>query len=62
MASASIIYPFQHFYRRVKIDESKGERWFCTNKKRVMLAGGVPCGSALAKSTDRLGTKSDLRR
>jgi endonuclease YncB( thermonuclease family) len=22
--------PFQHFYPRVKIDESKGERWFCT--------------------------------
>src|SRR5665811_18883 len=22
--------PFQHFYSRTKIDESKGERWFCT--------------------------------
>jgi len=26
------------------------------------LAGGVPYGNALAKSTERLGTKSDLRR
>lgn len=25
--------PFQHFYRRVKIDESKGERWFCTEQE-----------------------------
>ena len=24
--------PFQHFYRRVTIDESSGERWFCTEK------------------------------
>ena len=25
--------PFQHFYRRVKIDESRGERWFCTEQE-----------------------------
>ena len=24
--------PFQHFYRRVKIDETRGERWFCTEQ------------------------------
>jgi hypothetical protein len=25
--------PFQHFYRRVTIDERKGERWFCTERE-----------------------------
>ena len=25
--------PFQHFYRRVNIDEIKGERWFCTEQE-----------------------------
>ena len=25
--------PFQEFYSRTKIDESKGERWFCTEKE-----------------------------
>ena len=24
--------PFQHFDRRVKIDESRGQRWFCTEQ------------------------------
>ncbi len=39
--------PFQHFYRRVKIDESRGERWFCTEQEareagwRRALAVGV---------------------
>ena len=27
--------PFQDFYRRVEIDESKGERWFCTEQKAL---------------------------
>jgi hypothetical protein len=27
--------PFQQFYRRTKIDESKGERWFCTEKEAL---------------------------
>jgi endonuclease YncB( thermonuclease family) len=27
--------PFQHFYRRVKIDESRGERWFCTEQEAL---------------------------
>ena len=25
--------PFQHFYPRVKVDEGKGERWFCTEQE-----------------------------
>ena len=25
--------PSQYFYRRVKIDERKGERWFCTEQE-----------------------------
>jgi endonuclease YncB( thermonuclease family) len=27
--------PFQHFYPRVRIDESKGERWFCSEQEAV---------------------------
>ena len=27
--------PFQYFYSRVKIDESKGERWFCTEQEAL---------------------------
>jgi endonuclease YncB( thermonuclease family) len=27
--------PFQQFYSRTKIDESKGERWFCTEKEAI---------------------------
>jgi endonuclease YncB( thermonuclease family) len=27
--------PFQHFYHRVKIDESKGEHWFCTEQEAL---------------------------
>ena len=36
-ASGERIYhlPFQHFYSRTKIDESKGERWFCTEQEAL---------------------------
>ena len=27
--------PFQQFYSRTRIDESKGERWFCTEKEAL---------------------------
>jgi hypothetical protein len=27
--------PGQHYYNKTQIDESKGERWFCTEQEAI---------------------------
>ena len=35
MAKRIYHLPFQQFYPRTRIDESKGERWFCTEQEAL---------------------------
>ena len=45
--------PFQHFYRRVKINERRASDGFAPSKKRMKLDGVALCGSHYSASLSR---------